>query len=86
MARRQRVTSLNSVAEDGEGNQEELIDTIADDRAIDVAGWADARAFLTGCPTRLVGIARKRVSGIRLTTTEQSYLSRFRKNGQKRLF
>ena len=81
-----RVASLNSVVEDGEGNEEELIDTIADDRAIDVEAWADARAFLMGCPTRLVEIANKRASGVRLTTTEQSYLSRFRKRGQKRLF
>ena len=81
-----RVASLNSVVGDNEGNEEELIDTIADDRAIDLEAWADARAFLMGCPTRLVEIANKRASGVRLTTTEQSYLSRFRKKGQKRLF
>ena len=81
-----RVASLDSVVEDDEGNEEELIDTIADDRAIDLEAWADARAFLMGCPTKLVEIANKRASGVRLTTTEQSYLSRFRKNGLKRLF
>ena len=81
-----RVVSLNSVVEDGGGKEEELIDTLADDRAIDLETWVDAGLFLSGCPIRLVEIAHKRANKIRLTDAEQNYLSRFRKRGQKRLF
>jgi len=80
-----RVVSLNSVVEDGEGNEEELIDTLADDKAIDLEAWVDTRMWLRGCRQRLVDIAHKRVSGFSLTSSEQTYLSRFRKREQKRL-
>ena len=79
------VVSLNSQIEDGEGNSIELIDTLADDSAIDLDAWLDARVWLLGCPKRLVAIAHKTVKGIALTPTEHQYLWRFRKNGQKRL-
>ncbi len=32
----------------------DLEETIADDRAIDLEAWLDARTFLLGCPIRLV--------------------------------
>jgi hypothetical protein len=80
------VVSLNSHIEDGEGHSIELIDTIADDSAIDLDAWLDARTWLLGCPRRLVRIAHKRVNGIPLEGKDKEYLRRFRKNGQKRLF
>jgi len=80
-----RVISLNTVIEDGDGNTTELIDTIADDKAIDLADWLDARTWLLGCPKRLVVIAGKRHNGIPLTKYEQLYLCRFWKRQQKRL-
>ena len=49
--------------ENGDGGTTELIETIADDKAIDVEAWLDARTFLLGCPKRLVVIAGKRVKG-----------------------
>jgi hypothetical protein len=73
------VVSLNSQIEDGEGNSIELIDTIADDSAIDLDAWLDARVWLLGCPKRLVGIAHKRVSGIPLNANDQRYLNRYQK-------
>jgi len=81
-----RIISLNTEIDDGEGNTIELIDTIADDNAIDLEAWVDARVWLLGCPKRLVGIAHKRSSGIALTNEEHQYLWRFRQKEQKRLF
>ncbi len=49
--------------ENGDGGTTELIETIADDKAIDVEAWLDARTFLLGYPKRLVVIAGKRVKG-----------------------
>ena len=60
-----KVISLNTGIDDGEGNTVELIDTIADDNAIDLEAWVDARIWLLGCPNRLVDIAHKGVKGIK---------------------
>jgi len=80
------VVSLNSQIEDGEGNSIELIDTIADDSAIDLDAWLDARVWLLGCPKRLVGIAHKMIKGIALEVADRKYLCKWRKKAQKRLF
>ena len=81
-----KLISLDSVIEDGEGNSVALIDTLADDKAIDLDAWLDAKTWLLGCPRRLVGIAHKRANGIALSNGDMIYLCRARKNGQKRLF
>ncbi|MBA7641150.1 hypothetical protein ES703_48823 [subsurface metagenome] len=77
-----RLISLNTEIGDGEGDTIELIDTIADDNAIDLEAWLDARVWLLGCPKRLVEIAHKKVSGIALTKTDQKYLERYRQKHQ----
>jgi len=64
----------------------ELIDTIADDSAIDLEAWVDARTWLLGCPQRLLGVAHKRKDGIPLDAKDQEYLRRFWRKAQKRLF
>ncbi len=46
------ILSLNTEIGDGEGNTTELVDTLADDRAIDLTDWLDAKTFLLGCPKR----------------------------------
>ena len=79
------ILSLNSEIDDGDGNTTELIETLADDKAIDLSAWFDARTWLLGYPKRLVTIACKRVKGIALTKYEQLYLCRFWKRQQKRL-
>ena len=68
------------------GNLTELGELIADDHAIDLDAWLDAKTFLQGCPQRLIGIAHKRVNGIPLDNKEKCYLQRFRQREQKRLF
>ena len=79
------ILSLNTDIYDGDGNTTELIDTVADDKAIDLDAWLDARTWLLGCPRRLVQIASKRLKGIGLTNKEHQYLWRFRQKEQKRL-
>jgi len=80
------IESLNTEVEDGEGGMVELIDTIADDSAIDLEAWVDARTWLLGCPQRLLGVAHKRKDGIPLDAKDQEYLRRFWRKAQKRLF
>jgi hypothetical protein len=86
----QPTISLNTEIDDGEGNITELSELIADDKAIDLDAWLDAKTFRLGFPQRLVTIARKRQSGIPLTKTEARYLERQRqkelKKYQKALF
>jgi len=74
-----KVMSLNTEIADGEGDSAELWETIADDRAIDLEAWVDARTWLRGCPRRLVEIARKRLKGIPLDGNDQRYLNRYQK-------
>ena len=68
------ILSLNTDIGDGDGNTTELIDTVADDKAIDLEAWIDARTWLLGCPIRLVQIASKRLKGIPLNDREKHYL------------
>ena len=81
-----RVVSLNTVIEDEDGNQIELIDTLADDKAIDLEAWVDRSVWELGYPKRLAEIVRKRLYGIPLNHKEWCYLSRFRQREQKSLF
>ena len=80
------ILSLNTDIYDGDGNTTELIDTVADDNAIDLDAWLDARTWLLGCPRRLVQIASKRLKGIALEHKDWCYLSRYRQKEQKNLF
>jgi len=79
------ILSLEQPIDDGEGNTTELIETLADDRSIDLEAWLEARTWLLGCPRRLIDIASKRVKGIPLTNADMIYLCRFRKKEQKAL-
>ncbi len=77
------ILSLNTELNNGDGI--ELIDTVADDKAIDLDAWIDARTWLLGCPRRLVQIASKRLKGIPLNNADKLYLGKWRKREQKRL-
>jgi hypothetical protein len=77
------ILSLNTELNDGDGI--ELIDTIADDKAIDLDAWLDARTWLLGCPMRLIVVAGKRLKGIPLTNKELQYLWYWRHKEQKGL-
>ena len=81
-----RIISLNQVYDDGDGSTTELIDTLADDKAIDLDAWLDIKKFLLGCPLKLVKVVNKRRKGIPLNHNEQMYLNRFREKEQKPLF
>ena len=77
-----QLESMNQPITDQEGNLTELADLIADDKALDLPEWVDARTFLIGAPIRLKAIAQKRVKGDKLTKAEQEYLRRVRKKRQ----
>ena len=83
--RNARIISLNTVIADSDGNSIELIDTIADDKAIDLDAWLEASTWQLGYPKRLVEIAHKLDMGEKLTPTDSQYLWRYRKRTQKRL-
>jgi hypothetical protein len=74
-----KVISLNNEVRDWEGDSTELLDTIADDKALDLESWVDSRTWLLGCPKRLIQIAYKRVSGISLDNADMIYLCKWRK-------
>ena len=80
-----KVISLNTIIADDDGNQIELIDTLADDKAIDLEAWIDHSTWQQGFPDRLAQIARKRLYGIPLNGNEQRYWHRYRQKEQKRL-
>jgi len=86
LKRQLTILSLNTEIEDGEGNSTELIETLADDKAIDLDAWLEAKTWLLGCPKRLVVIAGKRLKGIPLDARDKMYLQRFRQREQKNLF
>jgi hypothetical protein len=77
------VKSLDDDTTDSEGNTVRLKDTVADDHAIDLDAWLDARTWLLGCPMRLVQIANKRLEGIPLTGKDQDYLDHWRKKNEQ---
>jgi hypothetical protein len=84
--RKPTILSLNNEVDNGDGDTTELINTVADDRAIDVSAWIDARTWLLGCPIRLVKIAQKRLGGQTLSNYERLYLYRYRKRENQKLF
>jgi len=81
-----KLESLNKPIIDSEGHTTELGELIADDKALDLGAWLDARTFLLGFPQRLLLIADKLNSGDNLTHSESQYLYKFRKREQKKLF
>jgi len=85
LKRQPTMLSLEADIQLDEGEIVQLKDTIADDKAIDLSAWLDAKVWLLGCPMRLVQIAHKRLNGQALTNTERQYLWRFRKQEQKKL-
>ena len=83
--RKPTILSLDRRLDDGDGSSAELIETLADDKAIDLDAWLDARTWLLGCPMRLVQIAHQRVNGLPLDNADKLYLGRWRKREQKAL-
>jgi hypothetical protein len=70
---------------DTEGNLTELGQLIADDQAIDLDAWLEAKTWLLGCPKRLLDIAHKRLAGLPLNATDDKYLDRFRQKERRQM-
>ena len=85
-----KLEYLSQPVTDSEGNLTELGELIADDHAIDLDAWLDAKAFRLGCPQRLIDIAHKRREGIPLDRKERTYFNHYQtrqlKKYQKALF
>jgi len=84
LMRKPTILSLNDELSDGDGDTTELWQTLADDKAIDLEAWLDAKRWLLGCPKRLVKIAYKRYVGKPLDYKEKMYLSRHRQKELKK--
>ena len=84
------IQSLDSEVTDSEGYRVRLMDTVADDHAIDLVAKLDASHWLLGCKLQLIQIAQKLTDGIELNHKEKNYLYHFRnrelKKSQKALF
>jgi len=74
------LTVTSETIEDSEGHETELYQMLADDRAIDLDNWQDAKTWRIGCPRQLVRIAYKKAIGKALNDKERQYLSRYRKS------
>ncbi len=81
-----KLESLDQPIIDSEGHTTELGELIADDKALDLDAWVDARTFLLGFPQRLLLIADKLNSGQSLPVADRKYLCKWRKREQKTLF
>ena len=79
------ILSLNTSIDDGNGNSTELIETIADDKAIDLDAWLTASTWLLGCPKRLVEVAHKRVNGQPLSIADRKYLWKWRQRQEQKV-
>jgi len=77
-----RLESLSKPIVDAEGNMTELGELIADDKAIDLMAWVEAKTFLKGCPQRLIEVAVKLVKGQALTNQDRQYLWYWRQREQ----
>jgi hypothetical protein len=81
-----RIESLNKPIAGEDGQISELGELIADNKAIDLDAWLDDKAFLLGCPQRLIDIAKKIRDEIPLNHKQTVYIGRYRKRyEQKRL-
>ncbi|GAI24115.1 unnamed protein product, partial [marine sediment metagenome] len=73
------------VAQAEHGEEVELIDTLADDKAIDLDQWLDDKTFLYSFPVKLIRLAWKKANGYRLTDSERVYFYRHSKKAQTQL-
>jgi len=85
LKRQPTILSLDQPTTDYDGNESRLLDTVADDKAIeaiDLDAGLDAKQWLLGCRVRLIEIATKKLDGIPLNKKDQKYLERYRKRYQ----
>ena len=78
LMRKPTTLSLNGDNNNVDGDTVELWQTLADDKALDLEAWQDAKRWLLGCPKRLVRIAYKKYVGKPLDKKDSRYFERFR--------
>lgn len=87
MRHRPTMLSLNYADDfDGDGEKTELLEFLADDKAVDLDLRLDARRCLQGCPRWVVQIAYKKYAGYRLDAKEQNRLDYWRKKNDQLKF
>jgi len=74
------LVSLNQVIDD---DGKEFWELLADDNALDLDAWVDARALLRRFPRKLIMIGYKQIAGMPLSNEEKAYLKRWRDNGRE---
>src|SRR4030042_1044985 len=84
LMRKPTILSLNGELTDGDGDTAELWQTLADEKAIDLETWLDAKRWLLGCSKALVRIAYKRYVGKPLERREQTYLNHYQSRELKK--
>ena len=70
--------SLNGTVQDEDGYETEMIDTVPDEREIDLDSWLDAKAHYRRSSERMKETVQKRISGAELSGWEWKLLKRFR--------
>lgn len=86
LSRRRRVVSLSTtIAGEDKRRPTELSERLADDRAIDLDAWIDAKARLRECPQRVVEIACKRVNGMPSDRRDSDHLKYYRNKVKQQL-
>jgi len=81
-----KLDYLSKPTTDYDGYECRLLDTVADDNAIDLDAWLDDKTFIRGCPMRLIEIATKKKNGEPLSWKDHKYWEREIKKTQKALF
>ena len=84
LMRKPSTLSLNNELEDEDGDKAELWQTLADDQALDLEAWQDAKRWLLGCPRRLIKVAVKRASGETLERKDRLYLFHYRQKENRK--
>ena len=77
------VESLSKPVADKDGNLTELGYLLADDNAVDLEAWQDAKRWLLGCPRKLIRIGLKLYTGEPMTSKDYAYIERWRKKELK---
>ena len=80
-----KLESLDKPILDSEGNLTTLGELIADDTALNLDAWVSESTWELGYKPRMVDIAYKLDRGEALSNYDMVYLSRYRKQAQKRL-
>jgi len=80
-----KIESLSKPIIDSDGNITELGELIADDHALDIPQWLEVNEQVLHTPDRALAIAGKIQDKEALTESERQYISRFRRQTQKKL-